>query len=62
MDLILSAVWVGKSPKSTNFGVSTKTELLAKFTLLYVGDFVRDCFHAAYATEIGCRVFIYGRK
>ena len=35
MDLSLSAVWVGKSPKSTNFGVLPKTELLAKFNLLH---------------------------
>ena len=34
MDLSLSAVWEGKSPKSTNFGVSPKTELLAKFIFL----------------------------
>ena len=33
MDLSLSAVWAGESPKYTNFGFSMKTELLAKFTL-----------------------------
>ena len=27
-----------------------------------VRDFSGDCFHTAYATEIGRRVFIYGRK
>ena len=35
MDLSLSAVWVGESPKPVNFGVSPKTELLAKSTLLH---------------------------
>ena len=34
MDLSLSAVWEDESPKSTNFGVFPKTELLAKFILL----------------------------
>ena len=33
MDFSLSVVWAGVSLKSTNFGVSPKTELLAKFTL-----------------------------
>ena len=35
MDLSLSAVWAGESPKFTNFGVSPKTELIAKFILLH---------------------------
>ena len=33
MDLNSSTVWVGESPKSMNFGVSQKMELLAKFIL-----------------------------
>ena len=33
--LSLSAVLAGESPKSTNFGVFPRTELLAKFILLH---------------------------
>ena len=35
-ELILSAVLAGESPKSMNFGVSPRTDLLAKFILLRV--------------------------
>ena len=34
-ELSLSTVWAGESPKSTNFGVLPRTELLAKFILLH---------------------------
>ena len=32
------------------------------FARIDIGDFRGDYFHTAYATEIGRRVFIYGRK
>ena len=32
------------------------------FERIYVSDFSGDCFHTAYATEIGRRVIIYGRE
>ena len=32
------------------------------FARIDFGGFSEDCFHTAYATEIGRRVFIYGRK
>ena len=32
------------------------------FARIDVGNFSRDCFHTNYATEIGRRVFSYGRK
>ena len=34
MELSISAVLAGKSPKSTKFGALTRTELLEKFILL----------------------------
>ena len=38
------------------------TREVHSFTRIDVGDFIGNCFHTAYATEIGRRVFIYGRK
>ena len=38
------------------------TREVQTFARIDVGDFSGDCFHTAYATEIGRRVFIYGRK
>ena len=54
-----------ESPKSTNFGVSPRTELLAKSILsrgLTSATSAEICFQTNYDTEIGRRVAIYGRK
>ena len=40
-------------------GVTRKVHLFARID---VNDFSGDCFHTEYATEIGCRVFIYVQK
>ena len=48
--------------KLWNFGEDGVTREVHPFTRIDVGDFSGDCFHTAYATEIGRRVFIYGQK
>ena len=58
--------WVGgREPQIHELWSFTKDGITRKvhpFARIYVGDFGGDCLHTAYATEIGRRVFIYGRK
>ena len=65
MDLSLSTVWEGESPKSKKFEGFAKDGITCEvhpFARIDVVNFSGDCFHTAYATEIGRRVFIYGWK
>ena len=55
----------GREPqihKLWSFAEEGVTREVHPFARIGVGDFIGDCFQTAYATEIGRRVFIYGRK
>ena len=45
-----------------SFAKDRITREVHPFARIDIGDFSGDCFHTAYATEIGRRVFIYVRK
>ena len=54
----------GQEPKIHelwNFAEDGFTREVHPFAWIDVGDFSEDCFHTAYATEIGPIVFIYDR-
>ena len=48
--------------KLWSFSKDGITRKVHPFGRIDVGNFSGDCFHTAYTTEIGRRVFIYGRK
>ena len=55
----------GREPQIHKLWIFSKdgmTQEVHPFARIDVGNFSGDCFRTAYATEIGRRVSIYGRK
>ena len=55
----------GREPQIHEFWIFAEDGIIREvhpFALIDVGNFSGDCFRTAYATEIGRRVSIYGRK